>query len=73
MGIDCDSVDGPGLPAISRNHVACRTCRSLRLVVLWICDIHDKLGVDVFVARYEAAGRLLALDRSAPTLSVSTG
>lgn len=66
--LDLDAGNRPGLATVSRDHVSRSASGALGVGVVGVSDVHNELGVDVFVSSVSAASGGLALRSSAPTL-----
>ena len=67
--LNLDALNSPSLAAIRRHQISRSASRSFGLRVIRISNIHDDLGVDVFVSSVASASCGLAFGRRAPALS----
>jgi hypothetical protein len=66
--LDPNRLNSPSLAAIHCYQIARSASRALGLRVVRISNVHDDLGVDVFVSGVAAASSGLAFGRCAPAL-----
>ena len=67
--LNLDALDSPSLTTIRRHQISRSASRALGLRIIRISDIHDDLGVDVFVSSVASASCGLTFGRRAPALS----
>ena len=67
--LNLDALNSPSLAAIHRHQISRSASRALGLRIIRISNIHDDLGVDVFVSSVASASCGLAFGRCAPALS----